>query len=166
MNDLKSDDLLKKSEVNPAGVQGLSGEVSERLPGGAVLEALFSLQRREGYLSEEGLRYLSSQLGVPLSQIYGVATFYNAFSLVPRGRHQVRVCYGTACHVRGARSILERLERELGVKSGETTPDRKFSLHLVRCVGSCSLAPVVMVDGRVRGRLKVGQISQLLVGYE
>ncbi|MDH7576921.1 MAG: NAD(P)H-dependent oxidoreductase subunit E [Bacillota bacterium] len=159
-------DHLSEANTAPAGANGAAVEAAGRLSGGAVLEALFSLQRHAGYLSEAGLREVSTRLGIPLSQVYGVATFYNAFTFAPPGRHRVHVCCGTACHVRGAPRILEKLERELGIKPGGTTPDRAFSLQVVRCLGSCSLAPVVVIDGEVRGRFKVEQVSRLLDGSE
>ncbi|MGB4232287.1 MAG: NAD(P)H-dependent oxidoreductase subunit E, partial [bacterium] len=103
---------------------------------------------------------------VPLSQIYGVATFYAQFHLKPRGRHVIRVCQGTACHVRGSAKILERVEQELGIKKGETTEDLRFTIEPVACLGACGLAPVMMVDDNTHGRLKPDMIPDILAQYE
>ena len=131
-----------------------------------LINILHCIQKEEGYLPENLLRELADGLGVPLSRIYSVATFFKAFSLVPRGRHIISVCAGTTCHVRGAKMIIEELERRLGIKNGETTPDKKFTLETVRCLGCCSLAPVVSIDGDIHGRLSLEEVSNLLERYE
>lgn len=112
--------------------------------GWTVIEILQEVQRQHHYLSRDSLEQVARYTGVPLSRVYSIATFYKAFSLKPLGRHHVCVCLGTSCHVSGGQRVLERLEEELGIKVGETTPDREFSLASVRCVGACSLAPVVV----------------------
>jgi NADH-quinone oxidoreductase subunit E len=122
-----------------------------------------------GYLPREALLKVADYLGVPASAVYGVATFYAQFHLTPRGRHQVKVCQGTACHVRGGRSVLEAVKTELGIGPGETTADRKFTLERVACVGSCSLAPVVLVDDRIHGSMtpeKFRKLTQVSVAKE
>ncbi len=118
----------------------------------ALLEVLNSAQENFGYLSEDLLHYVSCQLRVPLSRVYGVATFYHMFTFDPLGEHNCIVCAGTACYVKGAEQIVQALSDEFEIKPGETTPDGVFSLTMARCVGSCGLAPVVVLDGKVRGK--------------
>lgn len=120
---------------------------------GAVIPILQNAQGIYGYLPPEVLRLIADQLGVALSKVYGVATFYAQFHLTPRGRHIIQQCDGTACHVRGAGRIVTTVERELGIKAGETTPDLKFTFEVVYCLGSCALAPVATVDDQIIGRL-------------
>ena len=116
---------------------------------GGLIGMLQAIQAKEGYLSEESLRALSSRTGRSLVDIYGVATFYRSFSLKPRGKHLICACLGTACHVRGAPRIAEELERQLEIKAGQSTPDGEFTLDTVNCLGACALGPVVVLDGRV-----------------
>jgi bidirectional [NiFe] hydrogenase diaphorase subunit len=118
----------------------------------ALLEVLNSAQEAFGYLSRDLLIYVSSQLNVPMSQVYGVATFYHMFTFEPLGDHNCIICTGTACHVKGADRIIEALSGEFKVAVGETTSDNVFSLTTARCLGSCGLAPVVVIDGEVRGK--------------
>ncbi|MBN1401837.1 MAG: NADH-quinone oxidoreductase subunit NuoE [Anaerolineae bacterium] len=120
---------------------------------GAVIPVLQRAQEAYGYLPPEVLSHVAKRLNVPISQIYGVATFYAQFYLTRRGRHTVRVCDGTACHVRGAAKIIRALESELGLQAGETTPDYRVTLEVVYCLGSCGLSPVAVIDGNVVGRL-------------
>lgn len=118
----------------------------------ALLEVLNSAQENFGYLSEDLLIYVSQKLSVPLSRVYGVATFYHMFTFDPLGEHNCIVCAGTACYVKGAEQIVQALSDEFQINPGETTPDGVFSLTMARCVGSCGLAPVVVLDGKVRGK--------------
>ncbi len=120
---------------------------------GALIAVLQKAQGIYGYLPHEVLQYISRKLRVPFSQIYGVATFYAQFYLQKRGRNSVRVCDGTACHVRGASRIITALEKDLGVRAGETTPDYRISLEVVYCLGSCGLSPVAVINDHVVGRL-------------
>jgi len=113
---------------------------------GALVPVMQDINAEFHYLPEDALRYISEMLEVPLSRIYHIATFFTAFSLKPRGEHLVRVCLGTACHVRGSKKILEAVERKLGIRPGETTADMKFTLETVNCMGACALGPVVNVD--------------------
>jgi NADH:ubiquinone oxidoreductase subunit E len=117
------------------------------------------------YLPENVLRFISEELDIPLSIIYRIATFYNAFSLVPRGEHIINVCLGTTCYVRGSKFLIDRLTRELNIEVGQTTQDLKFTLETVRCLGCCSLAPVMTVDGETYGRLKQQDIPKILEDY-
>lgn len=129
---------------------------------GGLMAILGEIQTRYGYLPEAALKLVSDKLGRPLRDIYGVATFYRSFSLVPRGKHLVCACLGTACHVRGAQRIVEELERQLGIKTGQTTPDHIFSLETVNCLGACALGPVVVTDGHYHSKIKKSAVGDLL----
>jgi bidirectional [NiFe] hydrogenase diaphorase subunit len=120
---------------------------------GALIEVLHTVQESFGYLDHDGLAYVGAALGVPPSRVFGVATFYSFFTLKPAGEHTCVVCTGTACYITGARGLLAGIAGELGVHPGETTADGKLSLLTARCVGTCSLAPVMVLDGETRGRL-------------
>ena len=132
----------------------------------AILAILQDIQAEEKYLPKETLEYVSQRMQIPLGQIFRIATFYNALSLKPRGRHKIDVCLGTACHVRGGERILNKLERDLGVTVGETTKDKRFTLEAVHCVGCCSLGPVAVVDGDVYGRLSQDKVPALLKDFK
>ncbi len=132
---------------------------------GALIPALQAIQKEFGYLPRPALEVLSSSLRVPLSTIFGVATFYAQFHLQPRGKHIIRVCMGTACHVRGGKRLLETLENELGVEAGGTTEDLNFTLDEVACIGACGLAPAVMVDDETYGRLTPDKLTEVLNQY-
>lgn len=132
---------------------------------GALMPVLQKAQEIYGYLPIEVQTIIAEELDLPLSEVYGVATFYSQFSLNPKGKHRISVCLGTACYVKGADKILEALEEKLGIKVGECTPDGLFSLDSCRCVGACGLAPVVMIDEDVYGRLTVDDIDDMLAKY-
>ncbi len=134
-------------------------------PGGALLARLHEINAKYGYLPEAELRRAADEMGVPLSQLYSSASFYAAFSFEPRGRHTIQVCKGTACYIRGGDKILEKLESMLGVKAGGTTADRLFTLETVYCVGSCSMGPVIRVDGDTYGRLRPESLPRVLEKY-
>jgi len=129
---------------------------------GSLISALEEIQERFRYLPPEALILASERLGVPLSQAYSVATFYNAFSLKPKGKHCLHVCMGTACHVRGSPQVLDRLEAKLGIKAGNTTRDRLFTLETVNCLGACALGPIVVTDGEYSGQMTSQKADQLL----
>ncbi|MEW6573595.1 MAG: NADH-quinone oxidoreductase subunit NuoE [Bacillota bacterium] len=131
-----------------------------------LIAALLAIQRYYGYVPEKAMRALSRELKVPFSKIYGVATFYAQFRLKPCGRHLVSVCLGTACQVRGGERIYRRLKRELGVKLGGTTPDGRFTLETVSCVGACGMAPVVVVSDDTHGRLTPEKAIKVIQRYE
>jgi len=133
--------------------------------GSRLISVLQDVQAELGYLPKESLYRVAEHLEVPLAQVYHVATFYTAFSLTPRGRHLIRVCTGTACHVRGAVIILEEIERQLGVKAGEVTPDMRFTLETVNCVGACALGPAVVIDTDYYS-MSLPDISRVLAEYE
>jgi len=132
----------------------------------AILAILQDIQAEEKYLPKETLEYVSQRMQIPLGQVFRIATFYNALSLKPRGRHKIDVCLGTACHVRGGERILSKLERDLGVCVGETTKDKRFTLESVHCVGCCSLGPVAVIDGDVYGRLSQDKVPALLKDFK
>jgi NADH-quinone oxidoreductase subunit E len=119
----------------------------------ALIQVLLEIQSENHWLPQEALEKVSKRLQVPLNQIRHVATFYKAFSLIPRGRHEVQVCLGTACHVRGGPRILDRVGEVLGIQAGQTTTDMEFSLETVNCLGCCALGPVMVVDGRYHGKI-------------
>jgi NADH-quinone oxidoreductase subunit E len=130
-----------------------------------LVSILQDIQVSFNYLPREALERVSKSLSVPLSQVYSVATFFKALSLVPRGRHLVNVCLGTACHVRGAKKILEAVERDLGIEAGATTEDHRFTLETVNCVGACALGPVVIIDGEYHGQVTTEKIAGALEHY-
>jgi NADH-quinone oxidoreductase subunit E len=128
-----------------------------------LLTSIFQeIQTEYGYLPRDALIRVSERLAIPLGQIYGVATFYKAFSLKPRGKHQISVCLGTACHVRGAEAVLRRIERELGIRHGESTEDMEYALQTVNCLGACALGPVVTIDGQYHGGMTSAKVAELL----
>jgi len=132
----------------------------------ALIPVLQEAQAHYGYLPELVLEEIARRLGLPLSTVYGVVTFYAQFHLTPRGRHTVRSCQGTACHVKGGRAILAAAERALGVKPGETTHDMRFTLETVACLGTCFLAPAIMVDDQYFGNLTARDVESVLEQFE
>jgi NADH-quinone oxidoreductase subunit E len=124
----------------------------------SLIAVLQNIQREYHYLPPEALTETAKALEVPLSKVYSVATFYNAFSLTPRGEKVIRVCQGTACHIKGADLILEQLENGLGLKAGETSPDMKYTLEVVNCVGVCAMAPVVVVNDKINGNIRSDKV--------
>jgi len=135
------------------------GEASE------LIQVLLDIQRDNRWLPSEALQRVSERLQVPLARIQHIATFYKAFSLVPKGRHEVHICVGTACHVRGATRILDTVEETTGIKSGETDLALKFSLETVNCLGCCALGPVLEVDGKVHGKMSPVKTADVLKMY-
>ncbi|MEW6457016.1 MAG: NADH-quinone oxidoreductase subunit NuoE [Acidobacteriota bacterium] len=127
----------------------------------ALIAILQDVQSEFNWLPQEALDYLSKKLGIFLSNIFSIATFYTSFRLKPRGKHSVTVCLGTACHVRGAPHILEELERKLNIKEGETTEDNMFTLESVNCLGACALGPIVVVDDEYFGQMNKTKIDDL-----
>lgn len=133
---------------------------------GALMPVLQRAQNEFGYLPEEIIHIISRQLGIALSEIYGVITFYSQFSLIPKGKYDIQICEGTACYVKGASRISEKLQEVLKVPAGSTTEDQKFSLSPCRCVGLCALAPVIVINGDVYGKVTPDQIPDILAKYE
>jgi NADH-quinone oxidoreductase subunit E len=130
-----------------------------------LVPILQDTQTEIGYLPKEAMIELHELLDVPLTQVYSVATFFKAFNLIPRGRHQIFVCTGTACHVRGSERILETFERELNIKAGESDKDLNFTLETVNCVGACALGPIVIIDGKYNGEMKIESVKPLIDQY-
>ncbi|MCX6564697.1 MAG: NADH-quinone oxidoreductase subunit NuoE [Candidatus Aminicenantes bacterium] len=131
-----------------------------------LIAILLDIQSENAYLPPEALRTVASELAVPLIDIVGLATFYRAFSLKPRGRHLVTVCLGTACHVRGGPKILSEFEKRLAVEPGETTPDKQFTLETVACLGCCAIGPVVVVDRDYYGHTTIQRVNTILKKYQ
>ncbi len=129
---------------------------------GGIISMLQEIQSRHGYLPQDELKIVANSTGRSLVDIYGIATFYKSFSLTPRGKHLVSVCLGTACHVRNAPIIGEEFERQLGVKTGETTADNKFTLERVNCLGACALGPIVVVDGHYFSEVGTAKVKKIL----
>ena len=132
----------------------------------SLIAILQDIQNEHNYLPQEALRYVAKVLKIPLSDVVGVATFYRAFSLTPRGKHTCTVCLGTACHVRGGPKILDEFERRLKVRPGETTKDNKFTLETVACLGCCAIGPVVVVDKDYHAHTSVRQVGPILGKYK
>ncbi len=126
----------------------------------AIIAILQDVQDEVNYLPEGALRYVAERLGIPASKVYRLSTFYRAFSLEPRGKHLIHVCAGTACHVRGAVRIVDALERELGIRAGETDEQLEFTLETVNCLGACALGPVVVIDGEYHGQVTGAKIGR------
>ncbi|HET6461832.1 MAG TPA: NAD(P)H-dependent oxidoreductase subunit E [Syntrophales bacterium] len=145
----KLDEIIKKSKDKP----------------GSLIPVLEEAQMVLEFLPMPILQIIAKGLNLPLSRVYGVVTFYSFFTMKPRGKHTLRVCLGTACYVRGGKSIMESVQKELGVKEKETTPDRLFSLESVRCLGACGLAPVIVITEDVHGRMKTQKVRDILNQY-
>ena len=132
---------------------------------GALTRVLQQAQGLIGYLPLNVQKFISEQMKLPLNEVYGIASFYSYFTMVPRGRHIVRVCLGTACYIRGGQRIIDNLEAELEIKPGDTTKDGKFSLDVVRCLGCCGLAPIVAVDEYIHRRVSPVKVREILNSY-
>jgi NADH-quinone oxidoreductase subunit E len=151
-------------------VKELKGKVQEVLQkyqhdNSLLVDILQDIQAETGYLPKEVLEETARGLDIPLSRVYSVATFFKAFSLKPRGRYLINVCVGTACHVRGSGKVVEKIEEELGIKRGETTPDLKFTLETVNCLGACALGPIVVVGEDYHGEMTPETVSSVLKNY-
>jgi NADH-quinone oxidoreductase subunit E len=132
----------------------------------ALIQVLLEVQHVKRWLSKESLRQVSQRLGVALTQIYHIATFYKAFSLTPRGKHSVTVCLGTACQVRGAPRLMDNITQTLKIEAGETSPDEQFSLDTARCLGCCAIGPVMVVDGEYYGKPTRKEVEQIISAKE
>lgn len=133
---------------------------------GGIIGALHEVQNAYGYVPEVAQKYLSSELNVPMSKIYGIITFYSRFSLKPKGKHHIQVCLGTACYVKGADKVLERFKQKLEIDEGKTTKDGMFSLESVRCIGACGLAPAIVIDNEVYGKMDEKKVDELIEKYK
>ncbi|HUT76160.1 MAG TPA: NAD(P)H-dependent oxidoreductase subunit E [Polyangia bacterium] len=132
----------------------------------SLIQVLLEIQKESHWLSREALARVGQRLQVPQSRIKHIATFYKAFSLVPKGRHRIHICVGTACHVRGATRVLETVQDATGIKPGETDLELKFSLETVNCLGCCALGPVLEIDGKTHGKITPGATADVLRNYE
>ena len=133
---------------------------------GEVINVLHKVQGEFGYLPAEVQELVAKELGIPVSRVYGIVSFYSFFTMTPKGEHPISVCLGTACYVRGAEKVLDELKRQLGIGVGEVTPDGKFSLTCLRCVGACGLAPVIEVGDKVYGRMTPDRVKDVLAEYK
>ena len=131
-----------------------------------LIPILQMIQERHSYIAEDAIKMAAEHLGIAICEVYGVATFYNQFRFHPPGKNQIKVCLGTACHVRGGDIILENFERKLEIRDGETTPDREFSIERVACVGCCALAPVAIVNETVQGNMAPSKVEGLILGFK
>jgi len=129
----------------------------------ALISILQDIQKQDGYLSQEVLRRISERMEIPLTRLYGVATFYKTLNLIPQGRHSITVCSGTACHVRGSKRIVNEIMSFLNVEPGGTTEDGEFTLNVVNCLGACAIGPVVVLDGKYHGKMTMPKVKDLLV---
>lgn len=165
MNDQKPYETARADDIDYVELDEIiEGEYSKDKEN--LIMILQAIQRKYNFLPRPALTYLSTKIGVPLSRIYGVATFYSTFSLEPRGRNIISICLGTACHVRGGERVHERIEESLGIHDGQTTEDMRYTLESVRCIGCCSLGPVVKINEDMHGRIGSDQIKKVLDQYE
>ncbi len=167
MNDVTSEEEWEKREQEKL----VLADIAERLKSfgnskGCLIPVLQMIQRKFSYLSRDAIKLVAEHIGTTSSTIYGVATFYNQFKFNPPGRHQIKICLGTACHVKGGDIVLENFERKLGIKCGETTPDQEFSLDRVACVGCCALAPVAIINDNTSGRMAPSKVEGILLGFQ
>ncbi len=132
---------------------------------GELITVLHKAQEIFGYLPMEVQEFISENMNIPMSEIYGVITFYSFFTTTPKGEYPISVCMGTACYVNGAEKILNEIQRELGIKVGETTSDGKFSLDVLRCIGACGMAPVILIGKKTYGRVKADEVKNILKEY-
>jgi NADH-quinone oxidoreductase subunit E len=160
--------LEKTDQIIDQTIEELVDRIIDKHHGEAsnLLQILLDIQSENSWLPKEALARVSETLAVPLNRIQHIVTFYKAFSLVPKGRHKIYICVGTACHVRGATRILDTVEEATGIKPGETDLDLKFSLETVNCLGCCALGPVMEVDGKVHGKMSPVKTSEVLKIYE
>ena len=131
-----------------------------------LINVLHQVQSKLGYLPAEVQEVIAKELNMSVAKVYGVVTFYSFFTMLPQGQHPISICMGTACYVRGAEKVLTEFKRQLGIEVGQTSPDGKFSLNCLRCVGACGLAPVVLVGEKVYGRVSAQQVSKIIAEYQ
>ncbi|HNV56043.1 MAG TPA: NAD(P)H-dependent oxidoreductase subunit E [Smithellaceae bacterium] len=163
---MKAEDTELLKEFTPEQVAKLDSIIDKHKgKAGGLIPVLEEAQVCLEYLPMSVQKRIAAGLNLPLSRVYGVVTFYSFFTMTPRGKHTVRVCLGTACYVRGGKALAEALQKQFGIKEGETTADRLFTLESVRCLGACGLGPVVVVDEDVHGRVKPAKIKEVLSQY-
>lgn len=167
MQDNELQDKELKDKEHDEKLEKLNAVIDEyRGQPGALIPVLHKAQQIYGFLGEEVQYHVAQGLGVPLADVYGVVTFYSLFTMTPRGDHNIAVCLGTACYVKGAGELVSKIGDEFGIKVGEVSEDRKFSLEATRCIGACGLAPVLTVNEEVHGRLNADQLGELLQKYK
>jgi len=154
--ELRKEDVDKINEI----CDSFGNEPSE------LINVLHKTQEHFGYLPAEIQEAIASKLNIPTAQVYGVVTFYSFFTMTPKGRHPISICMGTACYVRGAEKVLDEFKKELSLQVGQTTPDGKFSLSSLRCVGACGLAPVVLIGEKTYGRVAPDDVQDILKEYQ
>jgi len=160
-----NEDLLK--EFSPEQVAKLDGIISKyKGKPGALIPVLEEAQVALEYLPVAVQKRVAEKLNIPLAHVYGVVTFYSFFTMTPKGKHTVRVCLGTACYVRGGKTIAENMEREYDVKEAETTPDRMYTYETVRCLGACGLGPVIVIDENIHGKVKPAKMKEIVGQYQ
>lgn len=155
--------MIAKEQTGQALAEILSSHKKQR---GNLLPLLQEVQTQLGYLSQEAMQAIADFLGIPQVEVWGVATFYNQFRLAPLGKHHTVVCMGTACHLAGGKLVLEAMERELAIKTGETATDGNFSLERVACIGCCMLAPVTVIADRIYPRMTPFKVEEILIPYK
>ena len=156
--------VIKLSESKIQFVKNVCKEYGNNA--GEVINVLHKVQGEFGYLPAEVQELVAEELHIPVSRVYGIVSFYSFFTMTPKGEHPISVCLGTACYVRGAEKVLDELKRQLGINVGEVTPDGKFSLTCLRCVGACGLAPVIEVGDKVYGRMTPDRVKDVLAEYK
>lgn len=133
---------------------------------GGIIGALHEVQNAYGYIPEVAQKYLSAELNVPMSKIYGIITFYSRFTLKPKGKHHIQVCLGTACYVKGAQQVIDKFSEILGIKPGETSEDGLFTLDALRCIGACGIAPAISINGKVYPKVKLSDVDKIIKEYK
>jgi len=133
---------------------------------GALIPVLQEIQKSIGFLPVEVQKRIAAELNVPEKEVYGVATFYSFFSMIPRGKNDIRVCLGTACFVKGGKKIADKIQKELGIQPGQTTRDRRYSLQVNRCLGACGLAPIIVINDKIYQKVKPEEVMDIIYSYD
>ncbi len=158
---------LPKYELKPEEIKAVDQIISKHKgKNGAVIPVLQQIQKRIGFIPIDVQKKVAVQLGIPDKNVYGVATFYSFFSLMPRGKYNIQVCMGTACFVKGGKKIVDNIQKELGIKPGQTTNDRKYSLQVTRCVGACGIAPVIIINDTVYKKVNPLKVMDIVCSLE
>ena len=165
--EMSAEEQARLQEEEQAMLEDIALQIkAARKDRGNLIPLLQMIQEKHAYLAPESIRMAAEHLEIETCEVYGVATFYNQFRFHPPGRHPIKVCLGTACHVRGGDIILENFERKLGIADGETTSDREFSIERVACVGCCALAPVAVVENDIMGHMAPSKVEGIILGFQ
>jgi len=158
---------LPKYELQPEEILRIE-EIINKYKGkkGALIPTLHDVQNEVGFLPIEVQKKVAKDLNIPEKEVYGVATFYSFFSLIPRGRYNIRVCLGTACFVKGGKKIADKISRELGIKPGQTTADRQYSLQVNRCLGACGIAPIIVINEKIYQKVKPEEVMDIIYSHK